>query len=310
MRYCRAFLIILLWVAAPLYCLDKDAGTSGAQFLKISVGARPSSMGEAYAAMSGDAQSLYWNPAGLADVKNIDIAFQNNNSFVDISENFVSVALPSRHWDGVWGFGVTYLDAGSQVRTTENAAGALVSANAGTFSAHDLAVLVSYALRWRERLSIGITAKYIDQKLESENATAFAADLGLIYYPAKYDNLSLGLSVQNLGTSLRFINQKDDLPINIKAGLAYRFLNGKLIWLADLNQPNDNELRANTGLEWWALNAVALRAGYSQALTDSDNGLTLGCGFRAQSLTVDYAYVPFGDLGESHRISAGYQFGR
>ncbi|MEW5693695.1 MAG: PorV/PorQ family protein [Candidatus Hydrogenedentota bacterium] len=304
------FISYFLVISPALIAIDKDAGTSGAQFLKICVGARPSSMGEAYAGVYGDALSIYWNPAGLANVNNIDVAFQYNDSIVDIEQNFVSVALPAKRWDGGWAIGLTYLDAGEQIRTTETVLGQVLSTNAGTFGANDLACMLSYAICYKKQLNLGLTFKYIAEELEDEDASSFACDLGFIYLPSKYENLSIGGSIQNIGKKIRFINQKDDLPLNFKLGLAYRLRAGRVLWVADLNYPTDNELRFNSGLEWWVLNSLALRAGYSQALTDADDGLTLGCGIRYQSFTLDYAFLPMGDLGDSHRVSAGYKFGR
>ena len=43
-------------------------GSAGAQFLKIGVGARYQALGEASVAMANDAYSMYWNPAGLAEI--------------------------------------------------------------------------------------------------------------------------------------------------------------------------------------------------------------------------------------------------
>ncbi|MGE5411889.1 MAG: hypothetical protein ACM3MI_13085, partial [Clostridiales bacterium] len=42
------------------------AGISAAQFLKIGIGGRASSMGDAFVAVANDASALYWNPAGLS----------------------------------------------------------------------------------------------------------------------------------------------------------------------------------------------------------------------------------------------------
>lgn len=47
---------------------------------------------------------------------------------------------------------------------------------------------------------------------------------------------------------------------------------------------------------------------------DSNNGLqglqsfTAGAGIRISDLELDYAYLPYGDLGTSHRVSLSYQF--
>ena len=48
----------------------KKVGTSAATFLRIPVGARAASMGEAYTSISNDASAMFWNPGGIARVKN------------------------------------------------------------------------------------------------------------------------------------------------------------------------------------------------------------------------------------------------
>jgi len=44
-------------------------GLSGGQFLKIGVGARGTGMAGAMSSITNDVTSIFWNPAGLADVK-------------------------------------------------------------------------------------------------------------------------------------------------------------------------------------------------------------------------------------------------
>lgn len=304
-----AVLTGLLFTGHGSFAISSDAGTSGAQFLKIGVGGRASSLGEAYAGVGGDVFSMYWNPAGLASLDRVDVAFQRNNSFVDIDQNFFAVAVPNKSTDGSWGLGINYLDAGDQTRTTEDGAGNLVSANAGRFSASDLAVMASYARPYSENLVWGLAAKYIEQKLEDEKASSWALDFGIIWKPKKHPDWNVGLAVQNVGPDIRFINQKDALPLNFKFGVARWFRAGRVLWVADINLPRDNDTRLNTGIEYWVMDVLAARVGYSGALDDADDGLTLGVGFRYNDLRVDYAFLPFGDLGDAHRISAGYSFG-
>src|SRR5688572_11594007 len=64
-----------LWAAGLAFAVSlhpvtsawaSGAGTTGADVLKIGVGARAMAMGEAYAAQADDVSSLYWNPGGLA----------------------------------------------------------------------------------------------------------------------------------------------------------------------------------------------------------------------------------------------------
>ena len=41
---------------------------------------------------------------------------------------------------------------------------------------------------------------------------------------------------------------------------------------------------------------------------DIGQGLTAGIGYKFGRICLDYAYVPYGDLGDTHRISLGMKF--
>ncbi|GAG58644.1 unnamed protein product, partial [marine sediment metagenome] len=60
--------------------------------------------------------------------------------------------------------------------------------------------------------------------------------------------------------------------------------------------------------EYWVTNIMALRVGYRTGPADEGSGLTVGAGFRAGRILLDYAFVPYGDLGNTHRISLGMKF--
>jgi tetratricopeptide (TPR) repeat protein len=69
----------------------------------------------------------------------------------------------------------------------------------------------------------------------------------------------------------------------------------------------------NLGLEYGLERVFFLRAGYQKTLQDNAlggaNGLTAGIGFVLDDFHFDYAYLPYGDLGDSHRVSVGYALG-
>ena len=56
------------------------------------------------------------------------------------------------------------------------------------------------------------------------------------------------------------------------------------------------------------LTLVHYRRGRLYDIYDMGSGLTAGFGFRISSLNVDYAFVPYGDLGNAHRFSLSYNF--
>jgi hypothetical protein len=62
-----------------------------------------------------------------------------------------------------------------------------------------------------------------------------------------------------------------------------------------------------TGADWSLSKSFSLRLGYKYNSTmtslDGLNGLSTGVGFAVGSLNIDYAFVSYGDLGYTHRVS-------
>jgi len=52
---------------------------------------------------------------------------------------------------------------------------------------------------------------------------------------------------------------------------------------------------------------LALRAGYRTG-QDIGSGMSAEVGLRIGKIDLDYAYVPYGDLGNTHRISLEIKF--
>jgi hypothetical protein len=75
----------------------------------------------------------------------------------------------------------------------------------------------------------------------------------------------------------------------------------------DVNQPLDNDLNMGLGVEYKIMGIVNLRAGYRYALGGNDlgtaSGLRAGLGVEIRDYSFDYAFVPYGELGQAHRVS-------
>lgn len=129
------------------------------------------------------------------------------------------------------------------------------------------------------------------------------------------EGLTLGASVTNAGRGLKFIRDRDDLPTTFRLGAAWerRRGEGPLGWgwllAGDLWKGVDTDFEFGGGVEVTPLDLLSLRVGYRSAGADVDEGLTAGLGVHWQALSLDYAYVPFGDLGDAHRISATVRWG-
>lgn len=76
--------------------------------------------------------------------------------------------------------------------------------------------------------------------------------------------------------------------------------------MVEIEAPNDNETRLAVGGEYNWRNFLYGRAGYRTGLEYED--VSFGLGVNYLELIFDYAYVPYSDLGSSHRFSFIHAF--
>lgn len=294
---CLGILILALCSTAFGATIPEDAGTSGLSFLKLGAGARPSGMGEAFTAISGDIFSLYWNPAGIARHDGAEFAFMHNQWFQDVSLEYA--AFCTGYKKNVMGLSLTL----SQVTNLERREGPTENP-IGYFDEHDLSFALSWARKLNDKLDLGISGKFLYEKIDFSSATGLGFDLGGIYWLRS--NIQLGGAILNLGSKMKFEQESFNLPTRYKVGAAYlgheKYLNGDFILSLDLVKPNDNDLKVHFGGEYTYKEKFILRSGY-QAGYDNKN-ISLGLGLKIKKYAIDYAFVPFSsDLGNSHRIS-------
>ena len=75
-------------------CYASGPGTTAANYLKIGVGARATAMGGAFTAIADDATALYWNPAGLSQIKGKQLSASYNSWFAGINQGYLSLVFP------------------------------------------------------------------------------------------------------------------------------------------------------------------------------------------------------------------------
>ncbi|MFH1541425.1 MAG: PorV/PorQ family protein [Elusimicrobiota bacterium] len=292
----------------PCFSNTKGLGTTGAQFLKIGIGARPLAMGGAFSAVTDDVNSIYYNPASLTRVKVREVSATYLKYFEDVNSGFIGYANKcfKKYYIGV---GVAYL----QVTNIEKRD--LAKNEFDGFGATDMVLFLDCAKKHvasslLKNLAVGAGLKLINQKIDDESAFTVALDLSA-YYPAN-DKLSFAFNVQNISYGVKFIDETDPLPLNVKVGAAYKPIKSLTV-ACDLDEYIiDNKLYASVGVEYWIKNVLALRGGYRFGYDTSSLGdivgLGVGSGIKIWGLTLDYAFVPFGDLSDTHRISFGTKF--
>ncbi len=312
-------------------------GTIAASFLEIDVGARAVGMGGAFVAVADDATAIFWNPAGLSRLKNSEAIIIHTNWLVSTSFDFAGFVSPLGQW-GTVAASITSLSTDEMdVRTIQFQEG-----TGERFSYSDLSLALSYAKNLTNRLSIGVNAKYISQRIWHMSSAGYAFDIGTLFR-TQFNDLTIGMSISNFGTSMRlegkdtFVNydeapqfggsnnripaskqtDKFPLPLLFRVGLSMDIIDSdanQLLLAIDAAHPNDNTEFINVGMEYVFNDKLALRLGYKNAFTlDTEEGFTAGAGtkFRLVGgvvLSVDYSYQDFGLLNYVQRFSLGFDF--
>ncbi|MFH1725287.1 MAG: PorV/PorQ family protein [Elusimicrobiota bacterium] len=291
-------------------------GTSGADFLNIPLAARPASLGGAFAALADDVNAIAYNPAGLAQLGSQQAAFTHNRYFEGVTQEWAAYAYPHPRW-GTFGIGLNSLSVDGFDAYDEN------DEPMGSVSASDLAVNMAYArgaeLRgaWLREILWGVNLKYIQERLDTEKAAGFGADLGLLLKPA-WRGVRIGLGADNVvGTKMKFVEEGFPLPLKGKAGASYGIEPGERYAFAcsiEGHFPADGDPYVALGVENRLYDVLAIRAGY-ESYRDVGSGLTFGVGLRMGRLLpadfeVDYAFVDSGDLDTVHRFGILMRFAR
>ncbi|MBI4387024.1 MAG: PorV/PorQ family protein [Elusimicrobia bacterium] len=288
-------------------------GTTGSEFLTIDAGARGVAMAGAYTAATDDAYSLYWNPAGLTKIPRASAVLMNTQYLAGI--NYYYAAYAQHFQDGVIGGALRYLDFGTFAKTDIN------GNSQGSFHPRSFAYEVGYGRDipdlsdGNREVSAGLTGRWFQSDMVAK-AGGFAMDLGVqardekALYPFQY-----GLVVQNLGRGQKFDQVRDSLPMRVRMGAAVHWTPQFLLSLEAVT-PASNEPYGAAGAEFLLGSDrtyhAALRAGVeSQSLTgglDGFRGFSLGLGLSDSRLSFDYAFAPYGPLGNTHRFSMSYAF--
>jgi len=296
-------------------------GTTAVNFLELGIGSDGNAMGETYVSMVGNLSSVYWNPAGLAFMRQNEALFMYQPWVVDIRNSFAAVAyiLPSA---GTFALAMNHVGYGEmQVTTLENQDG-----TGELFTANEYCFSFTFSRKIVQWFSFGASAKYINSRIWHTSASAMAVDLGVNVLtgffsttPHHEDGLRIGMSISNYGTRLRYDGmdllfpidilpneagnysavkgqfnlQEWELPLIFRIGVSIQPLvtrYQRLTLAADALHPNNNAESVNVGAEYAITFAGAgrffLRGGYkSLFMEETEFGPTFGAGLQLNFLS-------------------------
>ncbi len=304
----KIIITLILILVLKFNCWGADKGRTGGVVLTYPVGARAVGMGGAFVAVADDISAVGWNPAGISFITNRELMFYYLEGLADTNFSFISYGFPTKV--GILGMSLSSFQAGKIQIYDEVSLIKEVNAEA------DYLLCFSYGNKISDIFSLGMNIKGLQSNLaETETATAYALDCGVIY-TTPLNNLLLGMVIQNAGTKIKYINEKDPLPMVTKIGLAYTlYVEEKNAFSSQLHtftiaideeKPNYDIYMTNIGLEYWYSGIFSLRTGYK--INRDNQSYSVGVGWNYEGVEFDYAFAPVSDLESNHRVSLLIKF--
>lgn len=272
------------------YAVTGQAGLDIA-VLSAGVGARPLGMGSAFTAVADNVDAPFWNPAGLSLIKDHQLSAMQTKLSSDADQYYISYAQPFL-WGGI-GISWIQLGTGSLTQTSSTTDAYNEVQNLGIFSFFSNAYMLAYGQAINDKLSFGVTAKYLTSdmpglvSIEGASAWGYSVTPGLLYKVS--DQLTLGLKVDELVNMQKWGTDTEEIaPSTTRFGLAYRMkvFGLPMIFAGDVSQINKAgyvpEGSAGTEL---TVGQLSFRIGYAET------SFTAGAGFKQDGISIDYAYV-------------------
>lgn len=288
-------LICLTIVALPIFA--GGINNSAAAYIRMGIGARILAMGEAGTASANDVTASYWNPAGLTDLKDIELSTMQAIS-MGFDRSYQNAAFAKRFNFGV--LAINWVNAGvGDIEGMDT-----LGNPTGSFSDSENNFSVSYANKYK-RLSYGLSPKFYLSTIDGESETGIGLDLGAKYDINQY--LEAGLMLRDAYGSLA----GDRIPLQAQLGVSAYPILGVTV-AADMHYEQSEDPYFIFGAEYWTsvgrdpeadskLSVInvherstwadilshfqtGVRVGYNQ------NRFSAGAGIKFRNLQIDYAY--------------------
>lgn len=299
-------ILLLLLLSAQVLPQDfKKTGTAGYTFLEIPVTARNAALGESSISLSDmNSSAIFSNPGALGfQQQSHSLSLSYSPWFADIKHYATSYAFSSAM--GAFGFSAVALDYGSMPRTVR-LSGQRVFEQTGFFSAKSMALGLTYAKQLTDKFSFGVTAKYVNEKIDVYSSSNVLMDGGFLYLTG-LSSLRLGASITNFGTNSKFKNSDFKMPAMFRIGAAaelYQSDKNKVTLIAEAVHPTDADERVNVGTEIKLMNILTLRAGYKFFYDEEKFSYGFGLALPMDyPVDLDFSASDYGRLGNVIRLT-------
>jgi hypothetical protein len=331
--------LIIVSLSADGFAQLKKVAQSGMTYLAISLGARESAMGNASVASVKGVQSIFYNPAILAESEGFGLAANSVTWLADTKLYGIAAMYGFGQW-GTFGIDLVYMDYGRIVGTQRvdksvNPDGFIFT---GDLNIEDYAIGFAYAHAVNERFSFGFKIKYVHEDLGDAAIAVKAIDeaAGLYeyedrhwslnhwgfdfggFYDTGYEGLALAVAFQNYSGDMKYWSEVFQMPLVLRMGLSMDitrlFMSEnkeiELITAIDALHPIDYTEKLHIGAELVYLKMFAIRAGYKFNYDVENFSLGVGIKFDYEGYegSFDYAYTNAEFFDNVNRLSLNFAF--
>jgi hypothetical protein len=308
----------------------KKLAQSGMEFLNVKADAKAMAMAGAVTAIDMGSGSLFFNPAGMANMKSYaDVSFSLNKWITDIRHLEVSAAIrPLGGKYGVFGASLQSVDYGDLQWTMVDLGQDKGYRDLGQFSPSAIAVGLGYAKTLTDRFSVGGQVHWIRQQLgesilptevdsvrvtKTNRAEPVSFDFGTLFQTG-FKSLAFGMSVRNFSKEIKFSKEGFQLPLTFTMGISAdlldwigtRGMEHSLVASVDIAHYRSRPEQVMAGLNYTLFSKLSLRGGYVS--NEDEDGFSFGVGLGTAGIAVDYAYTPFGTFDSVQRFTARASF--
>jgi len=332
---------LVTFILAAAVLIPIAAGRYAGDFMMIGAGTRPLGMGGAFAALADDGSAIYWNPAGIAQIRKSEVGFMHaflygnlasydNISYCQPLPNGVTIGLNVTRLtvSDIPVFEESYLIGTNVDQRINNSAYQLTGDADGRFTSTDDLYQFAFAKHQHFDLNMGWlffavpldvylggNVKFVRRIVMDSQGDGIGldfgfklkTDMGILFDWDELGYLDFGMNFQDIsGTDIGWdtdTKHVDQVLYNTKLGVA-------------VTQPIpvlDSELTlaydydyvydgsSHYGAQWSYKDLGSLRAGYY------DNNLSFGASVNVYGVGIDYALVT-NPVGITNRVGLRVNF--
>jgi Type IX secretion system protein PorV len=300
LKYFYTILVLLLLApSSALMAGNPDRqGEAGAGQLLLNPWARSSGLHSMSAAFVSGVEAMQINVAGLARIKTTQVSIGHTRYLqgTDIALNAVGVAQKVGK-NGAIGISIMAVDVGDILVTTTNQPDP--AKDGVTFSPSMFNMGLSYAHMFENKVTVGVTFRFVSETTDLVSATSFAIDAGVQYVTGPQDNFKIGIALRNVGAPMTYRGegltvqaenpnprtpypltyynrgQRSELPSLVNIGISYDFIfnpQNRLTFASNFTANSFSQDQIGAGLEYAFNNMFMLRGGYRYEFGSEANG--------------------------------------